>query len=183
MSDPQDIVARLRAYTQHDRPVLSSDLKNAADYVEQLRRELIAANAHRDIHRDDLAAARRRADRAAEENAHLNNTLELFVQGIQSAAGIGDLRCERDAARTNCKTSLESLVAAEDHRQETPIPTTVERFDEIERRMAELESRVRKTERRLANVATTMSDAYDHNPTAKSIAARLNDALTMTLVD
>ncbi len=39
MTDRPDIVARLRAYTRDNRPVLASDLKEAADEIERLRRD------------------------------------------------------------------------------------------------------------------------------------------------
>lgn len=125
MKDQPNIVARLRAYTQHNRPVLASDLKEAAD-----------------------------------ELVHLRKTLESFVRGVQSAAGIeespDDLSMEglgrivdrvgdlRDATRN--ETESTAVVAT--------LPT--ERFDEIERRLALLESSLRITRRRLVMAGEAM---------------------------
>lgn len=178
MSDQQDIVARLRAYTQNDRPVLSSDLKNAADYIEQLRHELDTALEHRNAARadaDDVRKDRRHLATAVAEALDLKTVdLNVFVSDRDIAvAAIKRLRAERD-----CLRAKTAGVAAEGHRPGTFIPpTTTERFDEIERRIALLESSMRITMHRFDSAAAEMDKVHSHNPVSTSVAGRLRKAL------
>lgn len=102
MSDSKDIVARLRAYTQHDRPVLSSDLKTAADEIAQLRAQLISRTEAATTAVDDLERFTDSIAKAVGINANAGrrnivaavhaalNSHENFVQGVMVAAGFPD---------------------------------------------------------------------------------------------
>lgn len=156
MTAQPDIVARLREYTRHNKPVLASDLKEAADDLE-----------------------------------HLRKTFESFVRGVSLAAGLEpseddvsmeglgrithrvmSIRDGRDHARAEWTRLDAESRATEGHRPGALVPpATTERFDEIDRRLALLESRVRLTERRLAVTAAVMDEAGDRYAIRCSFAA------------
>lgn len=133
MTDRPDIVVRLREYTRHNKPVLASDLKEAADELE-----------------------------------HLRKTFESFVRGISLAAGLEpshddvsmeglgrithrvmDIRDGRDHARAEWTRLDADARAAGGHRPGFVPPTTDQRFDDIDRRLALVESSVRRNTHRL----------------------------------
>lgn len=172
MKEQPDIAARLRACTQHNRPVLASDLKEAADAIDALRRDaessrrafgdsLLVGLVHRLVHRlcDALG-------RPPPPNAFDRDGLRGLVDEVAA------LRRERDDLIPGDLPEED-----EDDAVRPRAMTTAERLDEADRRIALLESSVRLTEHRLCAAASTMDDAYAHNPTPASIAGRLRVAL------
>jgi len=168
MKEQPDIVARLRAYTQHNRPVLASDLKEAADAIDALRRD---AESSRRAFGDSLLVGlvHRLCDalgRPPPPNAFDRDGLRGLVDEVAA------LRRERDGLIPGDLPEED-----EDDAVRPRAMTTAERLDEADRRIALLESSVRLTEHRLRAAASTMDDAYAHNPTPASIAGRLRVAL------
>src|SRR5688572_6481525 len=98
MKDQPDIVARLRAYTRHDRPVLSSDLKEAADYIEQLRHELVVAIAKRNNRAEALTEALDNLVRFTDDIAMAAGVrLNPAVSRREIVKAVSELRRDRDA--------------------------------------------------------------------------------------
>jgi len=180
MKDQPDIVARLRAYTQHDRPVLSSDLKEAADCIGQLRHELVAAITQRNNRAEALMDALDNLDRFTDDSAMAAGArLNPGTGRREIVKAVSALRRDRDALLPQDLQVDDVTVATTGHIPGALIPpTTTERLDEIDRRIAELESRVRLTERRLEVAALSLRSAV--TPTPGSIIGRLVDVLSRT---
>lgn len=140
MTEKPDIVARLRAYTRHDRPVLSSDLKEAADYIEQLKTELTTAI-------DQRNAARCRTH----------------------GGGVGTL--------VDPPASV-----ASPHRpgESQPAGGLAERLNDLDRRLAELESSVRLTNHRLDMAAGIIDRGRRERTVPDVLLSRLGEALEAT---
>ena len=160
MTDRPDIVTRLREYTRHNKPVLASDLKEAADEIE-----------------------------------HLRKTFDSFVRGISLAAGlepshddvsmeglgritlrVTDIRDGLDHARAEWTRLAAETSAAEGHRPGF-VPPPAPSWDDVDWRIAELESRMRRTEQRL-QMAANVIDGGRHVQTDPGVLlSRIGEAL------
>lgn len=155
MKDKPDIVARLRAYTQHNRPVLASDLKEAADEL-QTRQHLV----------DQFARLLRHLFEGVHEAVGSTTVPPINTQTAVELVGmVRALRHDRDAL-----TPADMPEAVEVPPAVTP---RTERLDEFERRLALLESSVRTTMRRFSLAA----DAINAPGSEWAKLTRLSDAL------
>ena len=219
MTDRTDIVARLREYTRHNKPVLSTDLKEAADHIEDMRRKVeyllvVERGANESAQAQALSLARRVSEQAGHQFDPHENISHVWT-------AVGDVRRERDALhRRLCDIAdatayrgvplvgpdlvehvrkvardrdallpkdiddnfaspfvnhdAAPAIAAEGHRPGF-VPPPALSWDDVDRRIAELESRVRLTQRRLELAAMTLS-ASDGD--ARCTSSRLISSLT-----
>jgi hypothetical protein len=171
MTDKTDIVARLRAYTQDNSPVLSSDLKEAADEIQVLR-----------------STAVQNGDTYHKLLCHLfysvSASLERPAPPLNSGtvgALIGAVKEMRDEVVEWRSQAITSPPRRPGESQ--PTGGFAERMNELDARIARLESSVRLTERRLMLAAASMYDSVRKDPTPRSVANRIHDALMATSED
>lgn len=211
MTDRLDIVARLREYTRHNKPVLASDLKEAADHIEELRRKVdyllaVERGAGDSAQAQVISLARRVSEQAGHAFDPHEDIARVWL-------AVGEVRRERDAlhgllcdivdatsfrgvplAGPDLVEHVRRVVRDRDallpqdlpDEGRPPVMTEPGRlrdmphrvaFDEVDRRMAALESRVRRTEQRLQLVVKIIDDGR-HVPTSPSvILSRIGDAL------
>ena len=101
MTEKPDIVARLRAYTRNNSPVLASDLKEAADEIASLRSLLTTEPASL------IAFARRVSEQIGHAfDPHKN------ISSVWTA--VGDVRRERDALCSEVDLLRKSVAIADD---------------------------------------------------------------------
>jgi hypothetical protein len=199
MTDKTDIVARLRAYTRHDRPVLSSDLKEAADELEKLRRDLTAGRGY-----DGGDFVPFNLNNAVRVRLTEKGQAKLAQAGVSATRDGGWYRMQmhalmeafgpikwamHDYISMQCEVEAERLQEPEQSdaaaRPGEPHPASglAKRMNDLDARIARLESSVRLTERRLMLAAASLYDSVRKDPTPRSVANRIHDALVATSED
>lgn len=189
MTDLHDIVTRLREYTRHNLPVLASDLKEAADEIANLRSLLATEPAslvsfarrvseqagHSFDENESCSVVYAAVGEVRRERDALHGRLcdiadATSYRGVP-LAGPGLVEHVRKVVRDRDALLPQDLlvdeppspaVAAEGHRPGFIIPPAPS-WDEVDRRIAELESRVRLTERRLRSsvLLSRIADALE----------------------